>query len=149
MVTSSAAGDKPVTLPAVPDGDIRGVSISRSEKQLAFYASADRTPANLYAHQIGSARLTKLTDVLNPAIDPGDLVDAQVVRFKSFDGLEIPNILWKPHQATAATKAPALVWVHGGPGGQTTRGYSSVIQYLANHGEWYSSVVCAIVPPRS
>ena len=48
--------------------------------------------------------------------------------------MTIPNILWKPHQATAANKAPALVWVHGGPGGQTTAGYSAVIQYLANHG---------------
>jgi dipeptidyl aminopeptidase/acylaminoacyl peptidase len=48
--------------------------------------------------------------------------------------MQIPNILWKPHQATAAHKVPALVWVHGGPGGQTTRDYSSTIQYLANHG---------------
>ena len=51
---------------------------------------------------------------------PTDLVDAQVVRFKARDGMTIPNILWKPHQATPSTKAPALVWVHGGPGGQTT-----------------------------
>jgi dipeptidyl aminopeptidase/acylaminoacyl peptidase len=48
--------------------------------------------------------------------------------------MTIPNILWKPHQASATNKAPALVWVHGGPGGQTTAGYSSVIQYLVNHG---------------
>jgi dipeptidyl aminopeptidase/acylaminoacyl peptidase len=31
-------------------------------------------------------------------------------------------------------KAPALVWVHGGPGGQTRRTYSAAIQYLVNHG---------------
>ena len=29
---------------------------------------------------------------------------------------------------------PALVWVHGGPGGQTRKGYSAFIQYLVNHG---------------
>ena len=34
----------------------------------------------------------------------------------------------------ADAKAPALVWVHGGPGGQTTRAHSATIQYLANHG---------------
>jgi hypothetical protein len=28
--------------------------------------------------------------------------------------MTIPNILWKPHQATLAAKAPALVFVHGG-----------------------------------
>ena len=62
------------------------------------------------------------------------VVDSQVVRFESFDKMVIPNILWKPHQATADAKAPALVWVHGGPGGQTTRAHSATIQYLVNHG---------------
>jgi dipeptidyl aminopeptidase/acylaminoacyl peptidase len=75
-----------------------------------------------------------LTTSLSEAIDPADLVDSQVVRFKARDGMTIPNILYQPHQATSANKAPGLVWVHGGPGGQTTSSYSSVIQYLANHG---------------
>jgi len=51
------------------------------------------------------------------------------VRFKSFDGLEIPVILYKPKQAVAE-KVPALVWINGGPGGQSRKGYSAVIQYL-------------------
>jgi dipeptidyl aminopeptidase/acylaminoacyl peptidase len=29
---------------------------------------------------------------------------------------------------------PGLVWVHGGPGGQSRVGYSGFIQYLVNHG---------------
>ena len=57
-----------------------------------------------------------------------------MVRFKSFDGMVVPSIFYKPHSATPQRKAPALVWVHGGPGGQTTKGYSAVIQYLVNHG---------------
>ena len=56
------------------------------------------------------------------------------VRFKARDGMTIPNFLWKPHQATAARKAPAVILVHGGPGGQTVPAYSSVNQYFANHG---------------
>jgi dipeptidyl aminopeptidase/acylaminoacyl peptidase len=76
----------------------------------------------------------KLTSSLSPDIDPTDLVDTQVVRFKARDGLTIPNILWKPHQATPTSKAPALVLVHGGPGGQTTSGYSGMVQYYVNHG---------------
>ena len=27
-----------------------------------------------------------------------------------------------------------MVWVHGGPGGQSRLGYSGLIQYLVNHG---------------
>jgi dipeptidyl aminopeptidase/acylaminoacyl peptidase len=132
-VFETATG-QPVKLPAVPDGAISGVSISRSDARMAFYVNGDRSPNNLYVHAFGTSQMTKLTDSLNPEINADDLVDTQVVRFKSFDGTSIPNILWKPHQATATAKAPALVWVHGGPGGQTTKGYSAFIQYLANHG---------------
>ncbi len=120
-------------LPALPAGEIRGLRIADSEKRLAFYLNGDRQPNDLYVLEFGGEP-RQLTTSLNPAIDPDDLVDSSVVRFKSFDGMDIPNILWKPHQATADAKAPALVWVHGGPGGQTTRAHSATIQYLANHG---------------
>ena len=110
------------------------MSFSRSEKRLSFTLNGDRSPSDLYTLAIGQGAPVRLTTSLQPDMDAADLVDTQVVRFKSFDGMAIPNILFKPHQATASAKAPALVWVHGGPGGQTTRGYSAITQYLANHG---------------
>jgi dipeptidyl aminopeptidase/acylaminoacyl peptidase len=48
--------------------------------------------------------------------------------------MEIPSILYKPQQADAGHKAPAIVLVHGGPGGQTRTSYSALSQFLANHG---------------
>ena len=62
------------------------------------------------------------------------LVTAEVVRYTSFDGVEIPAIYYQPKTATASNKVPGLVWVHGGPGGQSRTGYSSLIQYLVNQG---------------
>jgi dipeptidyl aminopeptidase/acylaminoacyl peptidase len=125
---------KPVALPSLPAGDITSVVISPSEARMAFYASADRSPSNLYVYTFGEKEARRLTDSLSREIDAEDLVEASVVRFKSFDSMAIPNILFKPHQATPESKAPALVWVHGGPGGQTRKGYSALIQYLVNHG---------------
>jgi dipeptidyl aminopeptidase/acylaminoacyl peptidase len=61
-------------------------------------------------------------------------VDGQVVRFDSYDGVEIPGIIYRPHGASSGSKAPALVMVHGGPGGQARIGYNALIQYLVNHG---------------
>ena len=127
------ANGKPVALPVLPAGEIRGLVIARSEKKMAFYVNGDRSPNDLYVLDFGG-QPKRLTNTLNPAIDPKDLVESQVVRFKSFDGMVIPNILYKPHQASAKAKAPALVWVHGGPGGQTTRGHSALMQFFANHG---------------
>ena len=132
-VVETATG-KPVTLPSIPDGNVSNLVMSRSESKLALYLNGDRSPNDLYVLQIGGGKAAKLTSSLSADIDAADLGDSQVVRFKARDGVTIPNILYQPHQATAASRAPALVWVHGGPGGQTTRAYSSTIQYLVNHG---------------
>jgi dipeptidyl aminopeptidase/acylaminoacyl peptidase len=123
-----------VALPPLPAGDITSVVISPSETKMAFYLSGDRSPSNLYVYKFGDKEARRLTQSLSADFDPADLVESSVARFKSFDGMTIPNILFKPHQATASAKAPALVWVHGGPGGQTRKGYSALIQYLVNHG---------------
>jgi dipeptidyl aminopeptidase/acylaminoacyl peptidase len=128
------ATGKLVSLPQLPNADITGVNISRSEKLMAFYLNGDRSPSNLYVYDFGTKKATKLTESLNPEINPADLVDSQVIRYKSFDGVQIPSILYKPKQASAQNKVPAMVLVHGGPGGQTRVGYSALTQYLVNHG---------------
>jgi dipeptidyl aminopeptidase/acylaminoacyl peptidase len=125
---------KPVELPHLPNGDITGVQISPSERLMAFYLNGDRSPSNLYVYDFATKKATRLTDSLNPEIDAADLVESEVIRYKSFDGVEIPSILYKPHGADAAHKAPALLLIHGGPGGQTRTGYSPITQYLVNHG---------------
>jgi dipeptidyl aminopeptidase/acylaminoacyl peptidase len=132
-VYDTATG-KPVTLPQLPNADITGVNISPSEKLMAFYLNGDRSPSNLYIYDFATKKATKLTESLNPEINAVDLVDSQVIRYKSFDGIEIPSILYKPKNASAQQKVPALVLVHGGPGGQTRVGYSPLTQYLVNHG---------------
>ena len=132
-VVETATG-KTVPLPKLPEGDITSLRISRSEKKMSFYVNGDRSPNNLWVYEFGSPAPKRLTRSLNPQIDPQDLVEAEVVRFKSFDGMTVPSIFFKPHGATATNRVPALVWVHGGPGGQTRKGYSAAIQYLANRG---------------
>ena len=128
------ATGKPIALPQLPNGVITGVNISPSEKLMAFYLNGDRSPSNLYVYNFATKKATKLTESLNPEINAADLVDSQVIRFKSFDGLDIPAILYKPKNASAQNKAPAMLWIHGGPGGQTRPGYSPAMQYFVNHG---------------
>jgi dipeptidyl aminopeptidase/acylaminoacyl peptidase len=125
---------KLVSLPQLPNADITGVNISPSEKLMAFYVNGDRSPGNLYVYDFVSKKATKLTDSLNPEINSADLVDSTVIRYKSFDGVEIPSILYKPKNASATNKVPALLLIHGGPGGQTRVGYSPLTQYIVNHG---------------
>lgn len=128
------ATNKSISFPEIKDGDVLGVIISPSEKNLLLTVGSSTSPANLYLYNMESKELSQLTSTLNKGIDRNDLVQAEVVRFKSFDGLEIPAIYYKPLQANRNNKAGALVWVHGGPGGQSRVGFSNSIQYLVNHG---------------
>ncbi|WP_258807480.1 S9 family peptidase [Pseudidiomarina sp. CB1] len=125
---------EPIAMPDYPAGDLRGVNFSNDESVVAFYVNSDTSPSNLYTWRIGAEQLVQVTDALSPKIDKADLVSSQVVRFESFDGLEIPNILYRPHQASTVNKVPAVIFIHGGPGGQTRKGYSPIIQHLVNHG---------------
>jgi dipeptidyl aminopeptidase/acylaminoacyl peptidase len=131
---TEGADDKPVALPKLPGGEIRGVTFSKSGAKMAFYLNGDRSPSNLFVYEFKTRSTKQLTQSLAKDINPADLVEAQVVRFKSFDGMVIPSIYYKPHGASATNKVPAIVYVHGGPGGQTRRGYSAQIQYLVNNG---------------
>ncbi|MBA3564838.1 MAG: S9 family peptidase [Gammaproteobacteria bacterium] len=125
---------KQVQLPELPPGDLSDVTFSHDETRMAFYVDSSRSPQNLHVVDLDSGVHRQLTDALNPAIDPDDLVEGTVVRYASYDELEIPSILYRPQSASPEAPAPALVWVHGGPGGQSRLGYSPAIQHLVNHG---------------
>jgi dipeptidyl aminopeptidase/acylaminoacyl peptidase len=124
---------QPVSLPGMPTGLVRGVNVAPNDSLVAFYASDGSTPDELYVATFGQAP-RRLTTTLNPKMKREDLVVPQVVRFKSYDSLEVPGVLYKPHQASAQQKAPAMVMVHGGPGGQAQVGYFELTQALANRG---------------
>jgi dipeptidyl aminopeptidase/acylaminoacyl peptidase len=132
-VTDTITGD-PLTLPELPAGDIGSIRFSRDESEIAFIINSSTSPSNIHWVDLETQEHRQLTDTLNPAIEESHLVAAEVVRFNSFDGLEIPGIMYRPHRASAETPVPALVWVHGGPGGQSRIGYSATIQHLVNHG---------------
>ncbi len=133
IIQNNVTGEM-VNLPELPGANISAVEISESENLMRLTAATSKAPSNLYIYDFRNNEIKKLTNTLNPEIDPENLVSAEVVRYNSFDGLEIPAIFYKPHQASEENKVPALVWVHGGPGGQSRTGYFALIQYLVNHG---------------
>jgi dipeptidyl aminopeptidase/acylaminoacyl peptidase len=128
------ASGEDVELPALPEGEMRNVRFSADESHLALIINADNSPSNIHVIDLEDGNTRQLTDALNPEIDPEHLVVSEVVRYRSFDGLEIPSILYKPHGASADHPVPGLVLVHGGPGGQTRTGYRALVQHLVNHG---------------
>ncbi len=125
---------QPVPLPALPHAALTSLVFSADEKRAALYVNGCRQPNDLYLLDLETGHARALTHSLNAAIRPDDLVEGQVARFHSFDNVEIPGILFKPHPAGTDARAPALVWVHGGPGDQSRLTYNGLLQYLVNHG---------------
>ena len=133
LTVMETATGKEVPFPEIPDGNVTAVSISPGETLMRLTIGTSKAPSNISVYSFATKEIKSLTNTLNPEIDPQNLVAAGVVRYPSFDSLEIPAIFYKPLTASSAHKVPALVWVHGGPGGQSRVGYFALLQFLVNH----------------
>ena len=132
--TKLATG-KPVALPKLPEGDITRSEISESEKLMAFYHNGSRSPEQPLRLRFRDEE----GDEADREPESGDRsrrprrVAGRSVTSRS-TAWRFPAILYQPHGASAKNKVPALVLVHGGPGGQARMPYNALAQYLANHG---------------
>lgn len=133
LLFNHATGEQ-IKFPEIPDGDVQGVNISNSEKNMILTVGSDKSPNNLWLYNFEAQKLKQVTNTLNPEINNEDLVKSEIVRFKSFDGVDVPAVYYHPLTASKNKPVPALVWVHGGPGGQSRAGYSQSAQYFINHG---------------
>ena len=122
-----------VPMSGLPTGLVRGLTFSRDDSVVAFYNTDGSTPDDLWAGRVGQPPV-RLTNALSAAIRREDLVAPTHVRFLSYDSLQVPGLLYQPHQASRRHPAPAVVRVHGGPGGQAQVGYSALVQAMVNAG---------------
>lgn len=77
-VTETATG-KALSLPNLPNADITGVTISRSEKLMTMSVNGSTSPSNLFVYNLETGESRQLTNTMNPEIDRADLVEAKVV----------------------------------------------------------------------
>jgi dipeptidyl aminopeptidase/acylaminoacyl peptidase len=125
-----AATLKPIALPAYPPvGDVAAIAFSHDSRQLAFLASGGTTPPAVWVYDLGKLEAPKR---LTP--DAGGGIEGTVMRFPSAAKAEIPGILYKPAQASADHKVPAIVWIHDGPSGQSRLGFDPFVQALVQRG---------------
>ena len=134
LVVKRTKDDFDVNFKGLDKMNINSILFSDDENFARISAGASNSPGDIYVYNMESEELKQITSNLNPEIIQSDLINGEVIRYGSFDQLEIPAILYKPKLASKKNKAPALVWVHGGPGGQSRIGYRPLIQYLVNHG---------------
>lgn len=116
-------------------GASMGVSFAnRAAPQALVTVTKGDTPQEVYLQDLGTGDRRLLLTALPDTIDKADLVDGNVIRFASYDGVQVPGILFIPKGARKTGDFPAVIDVHGGPGGENRIGYNPQVQYLVNHG---------------
>jgi dipeptidyl aminopeptidase/acylaminoacyl peptidase len=101
---------------------------------LLFTHEGPRNPFDLWHLDLDSGDLRQLTNALPDSIDRKDLVAPEEICYASFDGLEIPALLYKPSAEVNSELPPAVIWLHGGPNYQTYNWWHPRIQLLVSHG---------------
>ena len=109
-------------------------SLSPDGKRLLVAHEASNTPFDLWTVDLAANRATQLTTLGLAAVSPANLPPAQIVHYKSEDGTVISALVWVPFNLKRDGSAPAVVYVHGGPAGQSPDYFSRLADALASRG---------------
>jgi dipeptidyl aminopeptidase/acylaminoacyl peptidase len=94
--------------------------------------SAAKTAGDVWVWNVADAALTRWTASELGGLDPDTLIEPQLVRFTSFDGLSIPAFVYRPSGVATNEKTPVIIDIHGGPESQTRPQWNAGAQYFAN-----------------
>ncbi|MGA9154424.1 MAG: prolyl oligopeptidase family serine peptidase, partial [Candidatus Nitrosopolaris sp.] len=122
-------------------GVIGEVKISSDGKTIGVIMTTSKSPSNIYVIDMQNMRVDKLTESLIGNIPSRKMIQPELIRYKSFDGLEIQAFLYRARQSVDNNnndnnRFGALLSIHGGPTAQErpTYAYAGFYQYLANNG---------------
>ena len=114
------------------EGDGEATQISAAGGHTALLWTTDSTSPEIYALEGKSLRkLTHHNDALVANLVLAPTTDLSA---KASDGSEVHSLLTMPIGYTPGTKAPMVLFIHGGPTGQDAHGFRPDRQLFAAHG---------------
>ncbi|HEU4937505.1 MAG TPA: prolyl oligopeptidase family serine peptidase [Vicinamibacterales bacterium] len=122
--------------PKLPAGQLLGRSpLWRADSsEVAFSLWSLRTFGDVFSVNARTGAVERWTKSEFGAFDPDSLPEPEIIRWKSFDGLTISGVLYRP-PARFTGPRPVVITIHGGPGGPTSRErprYQGRSAYLLN-----------------
>ncbi|MEW5875984.1 MAG: S9 family peptidase [Candidatus Zixiibacteriota bacterium] len=121
-------------LPVPPlDGIIGSVSFDGPDAIMFSFDGPTKTP-DCWRWNYRTKELKQLTFAVTAGIDPSIFVEPELIRFKSFDDLEITAFMYLPPGAKEGDKVPFIVSAHGGPESQFRPNFIRNFQYFALNG---------------
>lgn len=119
-------------MPKLPLGVISGLKWHDNNRDLAFNLSSAQSPSDAYSLDAKTGKFDRWTESETGGLNPHSFVEPELIRIKSFDGLEISAFLYRPDARMFPGPRPVLVSIHGGPEGQTRPGFQARNNYYLN-----------------
>ncbi|MFN3135749.1 MAG: prolyl oligopeptidase family serine peptidase, partial [Candidatus Kryptonium sp.] len=118
-----------------PTGGIIGsLRFTKDGNKIIFTYQSPVKNQDIYYYDVSTHKYKQVTYSSTAGIPLSSFVQPQLVRFKSFDGLEIPGYLYLPKNAKKDASLPVIVSIHGGPEAQELPRFSAIYQYFINNG---------------
>ncbi len=96
-------------------GTLRALDFSKDRSRMVYSLNDFKTPTDLYSSSLDELNPVRLTNA-NPWIEKEILMaKAEIIRWKSKDGMEIEGVFYLPGDHRAGTKLPLILHIHGGP----------------------------------
>jgi len=116
----------------LPLGIVSSLEFSPDSKHLGFTLARPDAPADAYSVELENGKLTRWTYSEVGGLNPASFVTPTRIRFKSFDGREIPAHIYKPRTASEGHRPPLLINIHGGPESQAQPYFTGATQFYVN-----------------
>ena len=106
--------------------------LNEAAGHVALLWSTDAAPVEIYA--LEGDRLRKLTGQNDALMATLEVAPTENIEAKTRDGNEVHGLLTMPVGYVAGTKAPMILFIHGGPTAQDQHGFDTTRQMFAAHG---------------
>ncbi len=126
----NTATKKEMPLPKLPTGVMGSLRWHKNGHELGFSLNNARGPGDVYSLDVTTGKVERWT-ASETAVKTEGFPEAELVRWKSFDGKMISGFLYKP-PAKFPGKRPVLVVIHGGPEGQSQPTFLGRSNYMLN-----------------
>ena len=118
--------------PKLPNGGIGGLSWFKDTDTLALTVSSAKAPSDVFSYSVKSEKMERWTTHEAVGVDPTKFVEAEVARWKSFDGRMISGLVYRAPAAKYPGKRPVVINIHGGPEAQAQAGFGGRNNYYGN-----------------
>jgi dipeptidyl aminopeptidase/acylaminoacyl peptidase/lysophospholipase L1-like esterase len=128
------ATEKSIQLPNLPRAIVALGGFSADGRQLAISINGPNLTDDVWVLDLPKAQAVQASFSSLAGIDPKTFVEPELVRYKSFDGREIPAFLYLPKELAKDGSLPVLLSIHGGPEIQEQPYFWAVYQYFIRSG---------------